>query len=590
MDTQAYCMPIEHHALLTDQRSMALVNPHGRIVWLCAPRLDASPIFANLLGTEADGYFDVKPADGALPVNQIYRDDVLVLETAFPTFTVLDFFDIPGGDVRPAPGQSELIRVISGSGIAHVIFAPHVDFGRMPTRLEVRPEGLRVAGAPDPIELYAPELNWQIEAAPEHDVAHALVDLSAGPVALELRYGRSGFAPPALPPDERWRRTARYWADWLGGLHLPKVATAAVQRSALLLHALVYEPTGAIAAAATTSLPELIGGVRNWDYRYCWIRDAAIASAALVRLGQARDAVRFIDWLIGVVQDVTAPENLHPLYTVAGGPYVPEAEVSHLLGYANSRPVRVGNAAAVQVQLDVYGPVVDLIALLAERGVTLPPDYWRLVQAMVEAVSRRWNEPDHGIWEIRRAPHNHVHSRVMCWHAVQRGMDLAQKLTGSVPSGWGPLRDNIAADLLTHGLRQDGGGFGLSYEEPYADAAALHVGLCGMLAPDDPRFLATIATVERDLREGPVVHRYHCDDGLPGGEGGFTLCTAWLIHAMLLAGRRNEAEQLFEQMHATFGRLGLATEEYDPKLNMGLGNVPQAYSHAGLIEIALKLA
>ena len=356
-----------------------------------------------------------------------------------------------------------------------------------------------------------------------------------------------------------------------------------------MLRGLCHGPTGAIAAAGTTSLPECIGGVRNWDYRYCWPRDASLAASALVRLGSTEEAVRFLDWMLGVLDRLPSPDRLNPIYTVSGDDLPAEAEIRELPGYAASRPVRVGNAANKQLQLDVFGPVVELVYLLLRNGAPLSAEHWRLVEAMVSAVWNRWDEPDHGIWEIRRPVRHHVHSKVMCWQTATLGAEIAERFLGRARPEWRALADDIRRDVFEQGYDEKLGAFTSAYGEHDPDASVLLVGLTGMIDPDDERFAGTVRTVERDLLRDGIVYRYHYDDGLPGGEGGFYLCTSWLIESLALCGRTDEARALFDRYAATAGPTGLIPEQYDPGDKRTLGNHPQAYSHVGLINAALRL-
>lgn len=586
----AEAVPIEEHACLSDQRTIALVTPAGRIAWLCMPRIDSPALFAALLGGPAEGHFSVASADGAPARGQRWLGDSFVLETRWTAFQVVDFLDVSGGRPHLRPGRSDLVRRLEGTGRARVEFAPRLDFGRIPTRLRVVDGGLAVEPSHDPIVLRAPGVRWTIHDEGAHQTARAEVDLAGGACELELRYGTGSLRPSQLAIAERARRSELYWSSWAAGLAIPATDGEWIRRSALVLKALCHGPTGAIAAAATTSLPEHPGGVRNWDYRYCWLRDAALAAAALLRLGSTAEALHYLGWVLGVVDRCAAPERLQPLYAVGGEPLGSEGEISELPGYLGSRPVRVGNLAAQQLQLDVFGPIVDLVALLAEGDAPLSAEHWRLVEGMVGAVAARWQEPDHGIWEIRRAPRHHVHSKVMCWMAVDRGARIAETLRGAPRPDWVELRERIAADVLAHGWKDEPGAFTAAYDGHDLDAAALWVGLSGLLPPDDPRFVATVSAVERGLREGPTVFRYRADDGLPGGEGGFHLCSGWLVQALLRIGRRAEAEALFDAMVACAGPTGMLSEEYDPGAGLSLGNTPQAYSHIAVIEGALALA
>jgi len=586
----ADAVPIEQHACLSDQRTLALVTPGARITWLCLPRLDSSALFAELLGGPAAGHFSVSAVDGSRPLGQRWLGDSFVLETRWEGFRVVDFLDASGGRPQLRAGRSDLVRRLEGRGRVRVELAPRLDFGRLPTRLRALDGGLAIEPSHDPIVLRAPGVRWQVAEEGPHQTARAELDLDAGPVELELRYGTGSVRASQPAAEERARRTELYWSSWAAGLAVPDGRDAErVRRSALVLKALCHGPSGAVAAAATTSLPEHPGGVRNWDYRYCWLRDAALATAALVRLGSTAEALHFLGWVLGVLEHGVAPERLHPLYAVGGEMLGSEAEIGELPGYRGSRPVRVGNLAAHQVQLDVFGPIVELVALLVERDAPLSSQHWRLVETLVGAVAVRWQEPDHGIWEIRRAPRHHVHSKAMCWIAAERGVRIAEQLHGRERPDWAALRDRIAADLLRHGWKGEHGAFGAAYDGHDLDAAALAVGLSGLLPADDPRWRATVEAVEAGLRDGPTVFRYRADDGLPGGEGGFHLCSGWLVQALLSIGRRGDARALFDAMAACAGPTGMLSEQYDPVADLSLGNTPQAYSHLALIEAALAL-
>ncbi|MBL9030543.1 MAG: trehalose-phosphatase [Phycisphaerae bacterium] len=581
--------PITAHAVLSDQRTLALVTPAGRVTWLCVPRIDSPPIFAELLGGPGAGYFEVAPVDPAGEPAREYDSDSLVLRTRWGTCCVTDYLDCGGGRAFQRAGRTDLIRVIEGTGTCRVRFAPRLDFGRVATRLAVREHGLEVQGSSDPILLYAPGVRWRIGEEGPHQSAEAEVDPSGGPIVLELRAGSANDRPHFHAESQRRQATQRFWSTWAGSLRLPKVATEQVRRSALMLRALVYGPTGAIAAAGTTSLPEQLGGQRNWDYRYCWPRDAAMTAAALVRLGNTGTAMRLLDWLARVLERCESPGRLRPIYTVEGRDLGPEAEIGGLSGYGGSRPVRVGNAAALQVQLDVFGPITDLIALLAESGAPISPDHWRLTRAMVEAVEARWQEPDHGIWEIRGERQHHVHSKVMCFHTVDRALVVHDCVIGRPNPAWEVLRDTIRADTITRGYNGELNTFTGTYHQSHLDAAALSVGLTGLLDVRDPRFVATVDAVDTHLRSDATVYRYRHDDGLPGREGGFHLCTGWLIEALALTGRLDRACELFAGLARSIGPTGVMSEQVDAELDMPLGNVPQAYSHLALINAALTL-
>jgi trehalose-phosphatase len=588
--TGSEAIPIADHSLLSDQRTAAIVAPDGRITWYCAPRIDSSAVFAELVGGPAAGYFAITPESGEAPTGQRYLDRTMVLETSWPGLTVTDYLDTSGGRPDRLAGRSDLIRILEGTGTACIEFAPRLDFGRHGTRLAIREEGVEVVDAADLMCLRAPGVRWELTDDGRHHTARGEVDLDGGPVVLEFRFGTASARADAREETDRRQDTVRFWEGWADQLNLPDVERELVCRSALTLKGLCHGPTGAIVAAATTSLPESIGGIRNWDYRYCWLRDAALSAGALVRLGSYGEAMAFLDWVLHILEQRDDPERLHPLYLVTGRHLAPEAEIAELAGYAGSRPVRVGNAAERQVQLDVFGPIVDLIWRLATDGAPMSSQHWQLVQAMVKAVDQRWEEPDHGIWEIRRPPRHHVHSKVMCWVTVDRALRVAGDFVDDDHSEWEALRERIAEDVLSRGWKDGPGAFTAAYDGADIDASVLTIGLYGLVAADDDRFLRTVRVVERELREGPTVFRYRADDGLPGIEGGFHLMTSWLIDAYLLTGRADDARELFDALAASAGQTGLLSEEFDVANERPLGNHPQAYSHLGLIHNAVNLA
>jgi trehalose-phosphatase len=593
-------IPIERHSMLANGRTLALLTPDAKVSWLCHPKPDGSAIFADLLGGPPAGHFSVAPDRGGLPLGQRYRSGTMTVETRWSGLTVTDWLDGPppkpvvpeAGLNGPDPADSTLIRVLSGTGRARLEFAPRPEFGQVRIRLQPLGDGLLVLGSSEPVALYSPGVEWDVYDDGGHDTARAVVDLSAlgGSLGLELRLGSHSLDQHEAPLPQRQATIEQPWKDWTRTLRLPAVAREQVLRSALTLRGLCHEPTGAILAAGTTSLPEEVGGVRNWDYRYCWPRDAAMTARALVDLGSLREAEALLHWVDGCIERTGGhPERLHPLYTLDGLELGPEAVIETLPGYAGSRPVRVGNAANRQLQLDVFGPVADLLAAVADARGSVREEEWRVIEAMVQAVERRWHEPDHGLWEARLPPRHHVYSKVMCWLTVDRALHVVRGHGGKDRPEWVELRDRIGHNVLEYGWHDDAGAYTVAYGEEDMDASSLWIGLSGLLPDDDPRFLATVLKVEAELRSGPVVYRYRWDDGLPGREGGFHVCTAWLIEAYLRTGRRGDAEELFEQMLDTAGPTGLLPEEYDPMAERGLGNHPQAYSHLGLIRCALLL-
>jgi trehalose 6-phosphate phosphatase len=549
-----------------------------------------------LLGGPSAGYWDITAANCAQAPTQQWTGDNFVLRTRWNTgpsdsaLTVTDYLDTSVGRAFQRSGRTDLVRVLSGHGRAVVRFAPRLDFGRAPTRLEIVPNGLRILGAPEPTVLHAPGVAWQIAEEGPHQTASAEIALSGHEHVLELRCGTASTRPASLPEPERRRQSERFWSTWAESLTVPALHAGVVRRSALSLRALCHGPTGAIAAAATTSLPEQLGGVRNWDYRYCWPRDAALAARALIRLGNTGVALRLLDWLAGVVSGLPSPDRLRPIYDLAGHDLGSEAQIAELTGYGQSRPVRIGNAAATQVQIDVFGPVVDLAASVAERGAPITPEVWRLVESMVRAVSHRWREPDHGIWEIRATPRHHLHSKVMCWHAVDRAIAVAALALGTDKPDWAALRDEIAADARANGWNERLGFYTGWYGGDALDAGALLLATSGFLDPADPRLHATIDAITRSLARGPLVMRYQGDDGLPGMEGAMLICSFWLVEALSIIGRHSQAEGIFDQLCEFVPASGLLSEQIDPAGPTALGNFPQAYSHLGLINAAVRLA
>ncbi|QGK68468.1 trehalose-phosphatase [Allosaccharopolyspora coralli] len=587
--------PIERLTMLSNERNVALLTPEARLTWMCHPGPDSAAFVADLLGGFAAGHFSVRPtykqgdANGGqrdpMPLGQRYVPGTMTVETRWSRLLVTDFLE-HGSDAH----RTDLVRVISGETSVVVDFCPRPEFGQVAVQLTAEAGGLRVQGTAEPMVLYSPGVQWTISSDGMHESAQAIVEVTEdSPVTLELRCGSDSLEPAEESYEQRRRKADSYWSDWLDGLTLPDTERDLVARSALTLRGLCNSDTGGIMAAATTSLPEEIGGVRNWDYRYCWLRDGAMTAQALVSLGSTAEAEAFLDWLHGVVETLPGPERLHPLYSLQGTSLGPEAVIDSLPGYAGSRPVRVGNLADQQVQLDVFGPVVELALHLSTLTGTLRDRDWQLVKDMAEAVAQRWFEPDHGIWEERDVPRHHVYSKVMCWVTLDRALTLADRHGKDPEPGWAPLREEIAQDVMKNGWHPEVQAFTTAYEGSDLDAASLYVGLSGLIDPSDERFRATVIAIEAELRTGSTVYRYRRDDGLPGGEGGFHLCATWLIEAYLLTGRRTEAEELFQQIVDNAGPTGLLSEEYDPIAERSLGNHPQAYSHLGLIRCAKLL-
>jgi trehalose 6-phosphate phosphatase len=572
---------LERHSMIGNGSSTALVTPDAKVCWMSHPLPDSGSLFAHILGGDAAGHFSVEPVKPSQVLGQRYVDSTMIVETRWADVTVTDYLE-------PAPdGITSLVRVLSGSGAARIVFAPRPDYANAPFSMEARGDELHVVGTSDPIVLLAPGARFSIASDGLHATATAVVNLQDGPVVLNLRCGDT--EPRAADPGgetERRAWVALHSRRWVQELELPGVKPSLVRRSALVLRALVHEPTGAVLAAPTTSLPEGIGGTRNWDYRYCWLRDGSMTVNALVDLGSTAEAAGFLSWLGRILEHAPGPEWLHPLYSVTGAALSTEAVIDSLPGYAGSRPVRIGNAADHQVQLDVFGPIAELIHSLSEREGGLSDDHWELMVQMASAVLARWHEADHGIWEARRAPRHHVYTKVMCWVTLDRALQTAARHGRAPEPSWEPTANTIRDEVLREGWDESASSYTVAYDSPDLDAAVLHIGLSGLLDVKDQRFLDTVTAVERELRVGPTVFRYRYDDGLPGLEGGFHICTTWLIEAYVAVGRIEEAWDLFDQLVNLFGPTGLLPEEYDPGTETHLGNHPQAYSHLGFIRCA----
>ena len=582
-----HAAPIEDHVLLSDGRAAGLVSPSGSIDWLCAPEPDSPAFFAALLGDPSSGHFSITPCHGERPLAQAYVSGTMTVRTRWAGLTLLDYLDTHVAGEHGASAPVRLVRHVSGSERAVVSFAPRPQFGMVRAGIEVHPEGLRVTGASDAAVLYAPGIDWHVRDEGGHQVASAIIDPTHGDVILELRYGTNDLTADVDGEPMRRHRSEALWRDWLAGIVLPGARPDAEARSALTLKALCHVPTGAILAAVTTSLPEGIGGVRNWDYRYCWIRDAALTARALVDLGSLHEAEAYLSWLLVVVATATDPERLHPLYTLRGTVLGSEAVIDSLPGYAGSRPVRVGNAAQGQVQLDVFGPIVALIDDVTSSRGSVHDEEWWLTRACVEAVAARWQEPDHGIWEVRDRPRHHVHSRMMCWLAVDRAIAVAQR-RGEATPGWQELRDRIIDDIEEHGWDETLSCYVAAYDRIEPDAAVLQGLLEGYPAPTE-RVAGTVLAVEHHLRRSSGVFRYRYDDGLPGPEGAMHICAAWLAVAYVRLGQVEDALQLLDSMLDSAGDAGLLPEQVDPASRRGLGNHPQAYSHIGVLAVTGEL-
>ncbi|MFJ2875808.1 glycoside hydrolase family 15 protein [Streptomyces sp. NPDC087298] len=594
---------IGEYALLGNLRSAALVRRNGSVGWLCFPRFDSHACFAALLGTEEHGSWRLGPAqaNGMQPPSadrRRYRGNSLILESEW---------DTPHGTVRvtdfmpPLDGPPRLIRVVEGVAgrvAMRSTLRPRPGYGRVtPSVMHV---GRRLVATAGPDSLWLDTVTDPPINTHAHDgtiVTDVTIEIGQR-AAFALSWGPSHTTPPPKPePEAALEATERFWRDWTAKTTYRGPHEAAVMRSLITLKALTYAPTGGIVAAPTTSLPEEIGGSRNWDYRYTWLRDAAFTVSSLLRTGHLDEADAWRKWLLRAVAG--DPENLQIMYGVAGERDLPERELEWLPGYADSRPVRVGNGAATQLQIDVYGEVADALYLADLAGLSPDERTLELLLSMARQVCRLWKEPDDGIWEIRGKRRHFVHSKVMAWVALDRTITMLQRSHHHHATKIAALqkqRDLIHRDVCEQGYDPERNTFTQSYGSHDLDASLLHLVLSGFLSPDDKRAIGTVEAVQRELATPQgLLHRYPTTgarvgaDGLPGDEGTFLICTFWLVKALVAIGRHDEASTLFDRLLAVANDVGLLAEEYDPVTKLQLGNFPQGFSHIGAVEAAIAL-
>ncbi|MEU5715270.1 glycoside hydrolase family 15 protein [Streptomyces sp. NPDC020403] len=588
---------IEDYALIGDMQTAALVCRDGTADWLCLPRFDSHAIFAGLLGTEEHGFWRLGPArpEGAEPPaadRRRYRGDSLVLESEW---------DTPRGTVRvtdfmpPRDGAPQLIRIVEGVS------------GRVPMRSELRmrfsygrvtPWVHKVDGRT--VAVAGPDSVWldtQVDTYGQNLTTYSDFTVAPGDrIAFTISWQPSHHEPPAMPdPEGSLEATEHFWREWVEQCTYHGPYREAVVRSLITLKALTYAPTGGIVAAPTTSLPEDIGGSRNWDYRYTWLRDAAITLSSLLRTGYREEARAWREWLLRAVAG--DPENLQIMYGIAGERELGEAELDWLPGYESSGPVRVGNGAANQLQLDVYGEVTEALHLAHMTGLTRNDYAMGLQLKLIEYLENHWQEPDEGIWEVRGPRRHFVHSKVMAWVAVDRTIKLIESGDAEGPlERWLQLREDIHRDVCERGYDEERNTFTQSYGSRELDASLLLIPQMGFLPPDDKRVIGTIEAIQRELStEDGFVLRYPTEgdeagvDGLEGDEGAFLACSFWLADDLAMIGRVDEARQLFEKLLSLRNDLGLLAEEWDSRLQRQVGNFPQAFSHVPLIDTALRL-
>jgi len=584
---------IEDYAMIGDGHTAALVSRDGSVDWLCWPRFDSGACFAALLGTPEHGRWLLAPSmpDGEAPVvRRRYRGDTLILETDFETpqgaVTVVDF--MPSRN-----GHSELVRIVIGRrGVVRMKMELVVrfDYGSVVPWVSRLPNdsGIRVIAGPDLAVLRTP-----VDLVGENMRTTACFDVTEGErVPFSLCYSQSHLRlPPAHDPHTQLARTENHWREWSGKSQLAGRWAGAIRRSLITLKALAYEPTGGIVAAPTTSLPEQLGGARNWDYRYCWLRDATITLLALMRGGYYDEARAWRAWLGRAMAG--APSQVQIMYGIAGERRLAEWEIPWLPGYEGSQPVRVGNGAVEQLQLDVYGEVMNALHLARVGGLQSDETAWSIQCTMLQHLDTVWDQPDEGIWEVRGGRQHFTFSKVMAWVAYDRAIRSAEQFALAGPiDHWRQMRARIHADVCDKGWNPTVNAFTQVYHGDALDASLLLIPLLGFLPPADPRVTATVHAIETNLTHDGLVKRYHTTetaDGLPPGEGTFLACSFWLVDNLALQGRIDDAHAMFERLVGLANDVGLLAEEYDTTAKRMVGNFPQAFTHVALVHTGMNL-
>jgi GH15 family glucan-1,4-alpha-glucosidase len=578
---------IEDYALIGDCETAALVDPKGSIDWLCWPDFSSDACFAALLGSKENGYWKIAPAKGRFRSKRCYRKHTLILETTFETaegaVRLIDFM--------PARGRhSDVFRIVEGlrgKVSMRMELALRFDFGRTIPWVTRNQGGVRAVAGPNLAILRA-----SVPVHGEHLTTVADFTLSKNQRAtFSLTYGRSYRPDPRKVNPLRALKVAdAFWRRWSTRLKHQGRYRDAIERSLITLKALTFRPSGGIVAAVTTSLPEAIGGVRNWDYRYCWLRDTTFTLLALANGGYFDEAVAWQDWLLRALAG--SPDQVQIMYGIKGERQLVEWEVDWLPGYEGSRPVRIGNAAAQQLQLDIYGEMLDCF-FHSHHVEGHNEDDFRVLVALLGRLETIWREPDQGIWEVRSAPQHFTYSKMMAWVAFDRGVLLAEQLNYRAPvEKWRSIRDTIHREICANAFDKRRNSFVQAYGSKHLDAALLLMPLVGFLPGSDPRVISTVEAIERELMPDGLVLRYNTakvDDGLPPGEGVFLACSFWMVACLKAIGRRRDAQRLFHRLLALSNDVGLLSEQYDPKRKRLVGNFPQAFSHIALVNAAFYL-
>ncbi|HEX4607359.1 MAG TPA: glycoside hydrolase family 15 protein [Urbifossiella sp.] len=579
---------IEDYALVGDLHTAALVGRDGSVDWLCFPRFDSPACFAALLGTSDNGRWRIAPAGQITTARRRYVGNTLVLETEFETddgvVAVTDF--MPVRDEAP-----DMVRIVEGRRGAVPVrseLALRFDYGSVVPWVQKSDGGVAGVAGPDAVRLRTP-------VPTRGEGMTTIAEFTARPglrVPFVLTWYRSFDPVPAeVDPEAALADTLAWWEDWAGRCTYDGERRDLVVRSLVTLKAMTYAPSGGIVAAPTTSLPERLGGVRNWDYRYCWLRDATLTLLSLLNCGYLDEARAWREWLLRAVAG--DPSKIQIMYGVGGERRLDEYEVPWLAGYEGSKPVRVGNAAHQQFQLDVYGEVVAALHQARAVGLEAAPGGWEVGRVLVDFVAGAWDQPDEGIWEVRGPRRHFTHSKVMAWVALDRAVKSAERWNLPAPlDRWRRARDEVHARVCRDGFNPKLNAFTQSFGSDLLDASVLLIPTVGFLPPDDPRVRGTIAAVERHLMRDGFVMRYdssRTDDGLPSGEGAFLPCTFWLADSYAITGERDKARGLFDRLCGLCNDVGLLSEEYDRKAGRLVGNFPQAFSHIALVNTALNL-
>jgi GH15 family glucan-1,4-alpha-glucosidase len=599
---------IADHGLIGDLQTSALVSTDGTVDWFCCPRFDSPSVFASLLDVQRGGHFSIRPQTDGYVTKQLYLPGTAILITRFLTpdgvGEVLDFMPVIEGDATERHQLVRLVRVVRGQMTFELDCQPRFDYGRRMHKTEISDHGVAFHGD-DGLELVlhlarrpSRAAGSQARIAHHDEGVRAVVEARAGDIGGLILESAPANGPRELAPAEvlgMFEQTRDYWRDWIGRSTYRGRWREHVERSAMTLKLMTYKPTGALVAAPTAGLPEQAGGERNWDYRYTWIRDGSFSVYALLGLGYTEEAEGFLGWLSERIADAPSGNGASPLqimYRVDGVAEIDEEELDHFEGWRGSRPVRIGNGAATQLQLDIYGEALDSVRLGDEHGVPLTHALWDDLTHVIDWLCDHWDQPDDGIWETRGGREDFTYGRLMSWVALDRAITLARSRARPADlSRWTTVRDMIYRQIISRGWNAERGAFVQHYRTQVLDASLLYMPLVGFVSPRDPMWQSTLRAMDDELVSDSLVYRYDPEaspDGLKGSEGTFSICTFWYVDALARAGRLDDARLTFEKMLTYANHLGLYSEEIGPTGEQ-LGNFPQAFSHLALISAAVNL-